>query len=565
MKLEKQVVKPEWFNIPPLAHGCRVHTRRQLTGREERPQRYWAFPPFSSAFLPVQAVTSFAQHPDNANVALRMRVARDTPDVSKKGHMSWKTAREEFGILKDLYRLKSLPRWTPKELLAVKRGADRRRYTQVAATLRRESLGKRDFQVEAFVKSQVEAHLATHEVVGKPLRPRLVIHRSYREIFELGRYLHPVERQVYSTTSEGRFGLAGDTLLHMKGLPLKEVARQIVQKTHDVARGSAVGKWAAFELDESSFEAHVNKPQRWVFDRVLRKCFPNDRYLRWMLQQHQKAKGRTKWFKFEVAGKLCSGDSETALLANVTVVGKFLRFAKSMGLEGFQLGDNGDNLLVICRYEDLDRIKSHLAKFYLDHYGAEVTSEAETSVLEGIRFCRSGIMELGREEYRMVRPPRRILAGLYVTLQGECKQKALARIMAKALTEYVLHKGVPVVQDIALQTFHKAWEAFPPGRRGRLPRLLRPSKEDFWKYGAEFGGQTDLLKIAEVDWRTGQASHVSPPSRIARVSWGALWGIAPDSQRRIEREAHDWGGGFDRPTSVWGPPFIKWEPRWPYW
>ncbi len=562
------MLREEWFTYPELGAGCHVR-HVAVIGNEDRPQKFWVFPPFTAPFLPPQAIMVFAQHPINAIIGFRMRVGMTVPALAEPN--AWRMARREFQMLQKLYDLKnaSVVPLSHKQLLARKSGASYRRYSRASLALRKYGLLEKDFSGELFVKTQNEVNLAPHETIGKAPRPRLVIHDGYKVIFELARFLSALEDHIYDCLTDSEdLHFAGSTRIHMKGISIAEIAQTIVTKTRDVAFESG-GGWVAYEVDEKSFEAHVNRYQRWVFDQVCRQLFSSDAEwptLKRILRAHYKLKATARsrqtgvWLVIEILNRLASGMSETAAIANVTVMGKFTLFMEDNQFTGYQAADNGDNLLIIVPAADEARLKALMPGWYLANYGAEISLEHRATQLSEIRFCRSGIFEVEANTYKMARPPERITAGLYVTHQNECKEKALARVMSKALTEYVLSRGQPVIPHIALRTYYQAREAFPVSKRSRLPRLLRPSKEDMWKYSTEFKGA--LMKEAGVDI----LSELKPPepTKEARVSWGALWGISPDCQRSIEDKASSWMGGFASPPRQWGPTFDHWDPRWPY-
>jgi hypothetical protein len=254
------------------------------------------------------------------------------------------------------------------------RPAEKRRvYEQGLASLSLLPVNVKDARVDgAFVKCE-----KVNAKKGDPA-PRIIQPRSVRYNIEVGRYLAPIEHDVYSAIDD-MWG--GPTV--MKGYN----ADQIGEIIHD--------QWARFDdpvalgLDASRFDQHVSfealQFEHGLYNEVFRSAELR-RLLRWQLVNKGVAHADDATFLYTKVGSRMSGDMNTALGNIILMCLMVKRFVDERRVRA-ALINNGDDCTLIFERADLAAILEGLKEWILE-YGFNIVQEPVVDEIEKIEFCQ---------------------------------------------------------------------------------------------------------------------------------------------------------------------------------
>lgn len=266
-------------------------------------------------------------------------------------------------------------------------------YQEAADSLLTHSVEARDALVRCFVKAE-KINLTKK---GDPA-PRVISPRSPRYNVEVGRYLKPIEERVYKAIGKV-FGMK----TVFKGLNARQSGQLMADKWGRFKRPVAVG------LDASRFDQHVSKQAlSWEHKQYI-KCFPRGkrqlgRLLSWQLANKCVGFCSDGKLKYVTDGGRMSGDVNTALGNCLLMCAMVWSYCKSVGLNSFELANNGDDCVVVMECGDLSKFMSGVDGFFLK-LGFTMVVEEPVYELEQIDFCQTRPVWTDAG-YIMVRDPR---------------------------------------------------------------------------------------------------------------------------------------------------------------
>ena len=417
------------------------------------------------------------------------------------------------GFAQRLHRY--LPRATPvgqDEFLDFYTGRKRAQYAAAVESLGSKPVTRRDAYLSTFIK----AEKINFDAKPDPA-PRVIQPRSPRYNVEVGRFLKPLEHQVYHAVDKV---WGGPTV--MKGYNLEQQARHLRDMWDEFEDPVAVG------LDASRFDQHVSEDAlRWEHS-IYEACFRGAdrlalrRLLKWQI--HNKGFGRIKgegWVKYEVTGCRMSGDMNTALgncLLMSAMVWAFIGCRVRC-----RLANNGDDCVVILNRKDLPAMEG-LAKWF-EELGFTMKVEAPVRRFEEIVFCQTQPVWV-EDRWLMVRDP---YVGLDkdITTVHPLQNEVAARKWLGAIGEggLAVAGGVPIAQELyALLSRHG---------------LASKIRESTWMSDSGF------MRLAGKMQR-----GYMPISAATRYSFYLAFGILPDMQVAVEEQLKETVLSLSNPPRV---------------
>jgi len=154
---------------------------------------------------------------------------------------------------------------TNEEFIEPYTGPKRKGYLQAAKSLEADPINAFDARVKCFVKCE-----RINMIEKDNPDPRMISYRSKRYVLEVGKYLKPLEHQLYTK----KFWLKSRVIV--KGLNPTERAKLLVKKMERFQQPLVLS------LDCSRWDKHVSpemlKLEHWFYWRLTRS-----KYLRWLL------------------------------------------------------------------------------------------------------------------------------------------------------------------------------------------------------------------------------------------------------------------------------------------
>lgn len=381
------------------------------------------------------------------------------------------------------------------EFCAYYTGRKRAIYEEAAQSLEMEQLCSRDSNLKYFLKA---------EKVNFTAKPnpaqRLISPRSPRFNVEIGRYLKPIEKQLYNVVTN-IFG----SITIFKGLNPYQRGKVLWEKWTRFIRPVAVG------LDASRFDQHVSRVALEWEHSIYQNYYPGSKYLGRLLSKQLVQKGSAYLhdgrLKFTKEGGRCSGDMNTAL-GNCLIMCSLVKSYCDGKRIKFELANDGDDCVVIVEEEDLERFNSGLFEWFLQ-MGFKMKVEPPVTIFEQIDFCQTHpVMVDG--EYLMVRDPRVALCKDSISIKPLDNIK-LSKSWAQAVSigGTSLTGGIPIWQEF-YQTL------------GRYAQDAPPLKDDLTM-------ETGFFAMAK-----GMKRVYKTVSEDTRYSFYLAFDIDSDAQRAIE-------------------------------
>lgn len=286
-----------------------------------------------------------------------------------------------------IQRARQLRPMSREQLLECYVGAKKTRYALACENLALTPLAKRDFEISSFTKRERCNDFTKY--------PRMVHHRSYEAIFELLRYIKPLEHFLYKKKIRVN-GLQSETTNVAKGLNGNRRAEIIRQKFESIHNCEVLS------LDCSSFELHTSLVYLLSENNIMMAHYKHDKYFRWMCSNLLINFGRTdNGVRWSRRGGRVSGDAHTGFgntLCMLLIVTQFAMDNPHIRLD--TLSDGDDTLLF---YEKgtvtVQQITEHFAAA-----GHELRVDNVTDDYEKILFCQHRFID-----GVMVRDPKEIL------------------------------------------------------------------------------------------------------------------------------------------------------------
>jgi len=434
--------------------------------------------------------------------ALVTRSLKPTPGPAEGGRAHLRRAFEQIKRVASRY---GGQQWGYDETAHSYTGALRRRYLEAKASLLDEGpVCSRDTKIKAFLK----AEKVRLDVVSKP---RMIFPRSPRYNLHIASWLKPFEHWLWGNLKSGALSCVGNSRVVAKGLNQVQRANLIARKM----RGFA--DCVVFEVDGSSFEAHITKEQLELEHSVYLKAYRGDSDLQKALSYQLFNKGKTfNGVKFSREGGRASGDFNTGM-GNSLIMCAVVTATMGVLKRPYDMLVDGDNALIFLSGKDVDFVRGKFHNTALYVSGHEIVLENPVSVYEKVRFGQSGPVQCSKRGNIMVRDWRKVLSqatSSHHNLPSPAFSKKYLRGIA--LCEASLGSGIPIV----------------------------------WKYTRNLLKLTENTKIADVrtireyqylgvDVDNLDSVDVTEPDEKTRLSFERGWGLTIAEQLLIERELDD--------------------------
>jgi len=270
--------------------------------------------------------------------------------------------------------------WTVEKFLSTYTGRRRTVYSQAAESILSDPLSPVDAVVRpAFVKAE------KIDFSSKPdPAPRVIQPRQPRYNLEVGRYLKKIEPKLFKAIQKA---YGSDTPVVLKGLTMHGVAQALRTKWESFTHPVCIG------LDASRFDQHVRREMlRWEHKRYLAWFRGSDRrrlkrLLSWQLQNKCVGRASDGMIRYEVDGCRMSGDMNTSLGNCLIMTGLVYTYARERGVK-VELGNNGDDCVVIMEAVDQDRFLHDIGPWFLE-FGFRMAVEEPVHIFEQVVFCQT--------------------------------------------------------------------------------------------------------------------------------------------------------------------------------
>jgi hypothetical protein len=340
----------------------------------------------------------------NETLGMTRRVLRDVPEQFVAERF-----KESFDYL--MGKSRQLVPMSKDALLDCYSGAKRKRYALAVENLNTRSLEKRDFRIKSFVKRARTDDISKY--------PRMVHHRSYEAIFELLRYVKPLEHKLYKMKIRvNNFESVGPVVA--KGLNGDRRA-ELIKRKFDQFKDPCV-----MSLDCYSFELHNSSEYLEVENEMMKAHYAHDKYFRWMCSFLIHHTGMTlcgqKWTK---SGSRVSGDAHTGYGNTLAMVMCMIQLAYDLPELKFDILSDGDDTLLFLEKGSIefDYLMEHFANF-----GHELRLDKIAYIFEDILFCQHRFTD-----GCMVRDPVEIMEKAMVILSKPTSIKSYYAGLGKGL------------------------------------------------------------------------------------------------------------------------------------
>lgn len=417
----------------------------------------------------------------NEILALTCRHQAEAPGAER----SWK----ELAVPDQL--LHRVEPWSRERVVQHYTGGKRARFDRARESLEREPLVMEDTRIRMFLKA--DKYHAGEDCRIKA--PRCIQFRRERYGLELGRYIHPIEKDVYQAVD------ASGTSVFAK-------SRNSVQRAADLA--TKAGDFADpvfLLLDQSNWDAHVNKTLlEYEHQLYLRKC--PSRLLQFLLRAQRTNVGATKnGTKFTTPGTRMSGDMNTALGNCVINYALLYTWALEAGIDA-RFYIDGDDSVVVFAAEDRRKAESLDPAAWFLRWGMESKVDWTTE-FEQCEFCQCRPVWDGIG-WRMVRNPERFMIRSQWTVNPHHPNFFPKLVASIAKCEMACSPGVPIVNSLAVEMLRAS---------GLSPDVR------VWK-------GIDAYHRAKLEaWHPDRAHlSVRAITQESRLSMERAWGIPPAQQ-----------------------------------
>jgi hypothetical protein len=302
---------------------------------------------------------------ENEMCALSRRFLREVPEVFDA--VKFRPAINWF--LEN--KVRQLNTLTSEQLLSHYSGGKLKRYVRAYDNLCKSGLEMKHFAISSFVKKERVKEISNY--------PRMVHHREYEAIFELLRYIKPLEQKVFQYTYRLN-GFESIGRVVAKG-------RNGNQRFRDVKR-----KWEGFNnpvclsLDCSSFELHVDIEYLKMENEIVRAFYAQDSKLKWMLDNMLLQSGSTgNGVQWSRDGGRVSGDAHTGFGNTLSMVICIIGLALEFPNVKIDMYSDGDDTLLFLEKDALTdaQVIDHFSSF-----GHELRLDAKSENFSDIVFCQ---------------------------------------------------------------------------------------------------------------------------------------------------------------------------------
>lgn len=369
-------------------------------------------------------------------------------------------------------------------------------YTRAVDSLKERPIQRKDANLKTFVKAE-----KLNLTLKPDPCPRVIQPRNPRYNVELGRYLRPVEHDIYTAIDR----IWGSKTI-FKGLNVETMGIEIHKKMRKFSRPCAIG------FDASRFDQHVSVEALRFEHSIYKSIFGYPELLttllEWQIHNKGTAYASDGYFNYSVDGCRMSGDMNTSL-GNCILAALIAKdLVDRLGITA-ELVNNGDDNVLICSVDDEEVVEKHLYNHWLA-YGFEVVAEPPVYCTEQIEFCQMKPVFDGRH-YIMVRNPTVSMSKDAYSINPFYNQRSCRKWM-RAVGEcgMSLTAGIPIKQS-----YYKSMI-----RNGEDKGKIHKSKE--FNSGLAWWSRNMDRKEREI-----------LPS--TRYSFWLAFGYTPDEQEAMER------------------------------
>lgn len=383
------------------------------------------------------------------------------------------------------------PRISPEQFAETYTGRKRTIYEQAVTDFYAFGVQQKDSRLTAFVKC---------EKVPANKAPRCIQARTPVFNVALGTFLKPAERKIYKGLSRV-FGYKVVT----KGLNVREVGELIASKWSRFRDPVYVG------LDATKFDMHVHEFMlEWTHSFYSAYFNMEKATLRKLLKARVNNKGFARCddgtLKYNVRGKRCSGDIDTASGNCLIMCALVWSYCEAKGIEHDGI-NNGDDHGVMLERSDLEWFNNGLKKWFLE-MGFRMTVEEPVYEIQQIEFCQMHPLRVGGQ-WTMVRNFNTAREKDSMSIIPLDSEQAMRKwLYAVGECGMALCSGVPVMQSL-YQVYMRSGK---PSRMNQSPALLT---------GASF-----LARGLEKKWQK--------VTDEARLDFYLAFDITPDEQVALE-------------------------------
>lgn len=481
--------------------GCYVEPRGAIASTGKRlvhemmilPESYLQYPIF---------IHKGDAHDELVSLTRRALLPVQLPDVLSR---SWRMLSRKVRQLARRLGNRSASKWDHRQVISYYTGRLRARYERAYEDYLNRGLNRRDAEVSMFVKAEKWDPVT---FTNKP--PRAIQARQPVYGLDLARFIKPIEKLLYKI----RGGTTHSRMI-AKGLNQKQRANLLLKK------------WNAFDntlcisLDCSKFDAHVSEPLLELEHMFYNMLIP-DRQLKKLLRWQINNKGKSAHgIKYQCRGRRMSGDMNTASGNCILMVSMCLTAVQLLGVRKYEVMNDGDDCLLFIDNSD-SHILPQLSGIFKD-FGHKLTIESVARSLHEVEFCHAKIVM--SDPPMMVRDPRKVLSSAFAS-HKHYREHGSGESIIKAIAECEksLAVGIPVYQAL-FDSIVKRLES------------VRTAKLDL--------AESSFLR-ARMEFRDYRKVSARAVTSSARVSFELAFGIATDSQRRLEEDlqqfvnSHNW-------------------------
>lgn len=350
---------------------------------------------------------------------------------------------------------------------------------------------------DAHLKTFVKAEKHNLDIKPDPV-PRVIQPRDPRFNVEVGRYLRPVESDLYDAIDE-----LFESPTIMSHYNAYTQATVLKEKWDKFSNPVCVG------LDASRFDQHVSADalrfEHSVYDRIFR-C----RKLRWLLRMQLKnigfARARDGHFKYTKSGSRMSGDMNTSMGNKLLMCLMAFNYLEHLEIP-YSFANNGDDCLIFTDRKFLARLAG--MEEYFRNFGFNIVREVPVTEFERVEFCQTKPVCVNNI-WRMVRNYKTCLAKDLTCINlGHNVEEYRAWLFDVGTCGVSIAADVPV-----LGVFYKMLR-----RIGKDSNYTHKNDNDHaWYYNAS---------------RNARSKHDGPDAH-GRYSYWLSTGLSPDEQEVLE-------------------------------
>lgn len=325
-----------------------------------------------------------------------------------------------------------LPRLTLRQALDLFPAQKRRVYEKALESFSSKGdVTQKDALLASFVKFEKQD-------VSKA--PRVINPRSPRFNLKLATFLKHYEHHMFVAINRAFGARTAATVI--KGFDADRSGEIMFNKWSQFSHPVAVG------LDAAKFDMHVSKSALRYEHSFYNEYWRNDE-LRNLLRMQEVNKGTARVadgeVKFSMQGTRSSGDLNTSLGNCIIMCGLVFSYAKERGIR-IELANNGDDCVVFCEAEDLDRLMEGLDAWFAAK-GFRMTVEDPVYVLEEVEFCQTHPVCVAGG-WRMVRNPMTCLKKDVMCLRPMQNEGTFRKwLYAVGSGGELLNSGVPILSQ----------------------------------------------------------------------------------------------------------------------